>query len=136
MRIENGTGATAQRRSVRIAAEVDGGDFRARGVAAVKQLPRQQCFRRRRVIGEVARLAAHRPVPGYSEPVQIFENSSDVGLAAARKIYVLDAQQQASARPTRQFPVEKRGESMTAVQQPVRAWSEAKHRRRFAGRNG
>src|SRR5205823_10908022 len=85
----------------------------------------------RRTIGlELFRLAPHPSFPSHAEPAEILEDRRLELRPAARRVDVLDAQQQPRARRARHVMIDERRERMPEMQIAVRAWREAENGRR------
>ena len=97
----------------------------SRAEAGIDQARRLQFCQRRRVIGEMLRLAAHRFFPGDSQPAQIVEDRALEFGAAARRIDVFDAQQKAPAAGPRRLIGAERGKGVAEVEKSGWTWREA-----------
>jgi hypothetical protein len=80
------------------------------------------------------RLAPHRGLERDTEPRQILPHRRLEFRPAARRVDVLDAQQQASARGARHLEVQERAQRVPEMQKTVGARREAEHRARHYGR--
>src|SRR6516164_8410157 len=80
---------------------------------------------RRAIVVEMRALAAHGLLPSDAEPRQVFIDRGFVLRPAARRVDVLDAQQEPAAGRARHLEIDERGERMADMQVAVRARSEA-----------
>ena len=85
-------------------------------------------LRERLAVGvEMPGLAPHRLFPGDAEPGEVFQDRRLVFGPAARRVDILDAQQQAPARRARHLGVEQRRERVAEMQVAVRRRREAEN---------
>ena len=96
------------------------------------QFARLQPHQRESVVIEVLGLPPHRPLPFDAEPREVLVNRRLELRPAARRVDVLDAQQEPPARGVRHLEIDQRGKRMTEMQIAVRAWREAENRGRHA----
>src|SRR5262245_64605653 len=75
----------------------------------------------RAIVVEMRALATHRLLPGDAEPRQVFIDRGFVLRPAARRVDVLDAQQEPAAGRARPLEIDERGERMADMQIAVRA---------------
>ena len=100
-------------------------DLRSSGKARIEQPLRLEHLRGLRVDGKALRLTQHRLLPGDAEPCEILEDGSDILLAAAHDVDVLDAQKEAPAEPARHLEAGQRRKRMAEMQGAVGARGEA-----------
>ena len=79
-------------------------------------------------------LAPHRLLPGDAEPGQVVVDRLLVVRPAARRVDVLDAQQEPPAGRARHVEIDQRGQRMAEMQMAVRARRETEHGRGHAHR--
>src|SRR4029077_18913195 len=75
----------------------------------------------------VFRLPPHGRFKGKSEPCQVFMDRRFVFRPAARRVVILDAQQQPSSRCLSHVGIEQRRERMAEMQVAIRRWREAEN---------
>ena len=98
-----------------------GGDFRPRAEARIKQPALVETSQRGRVIGEMFRLAADRPLPVEAKPGQVFAYRGLEFRAISGAVDVFDAQDKASALPSRRAPGKESRMSVSEVKPARRA---------------
>jgi hypothetical protein len=91
--------------------------------------PGRQLFERGAIIGEMFGLPPHRMFPDDAEPGEVLVNRGLEFRLAARRVDILDAQQEASAGLTRQIEIQQRRISVAEMQIAVRARRKTEDRR-------
>src|SRR5215467_4024496 len=79
----------------------------------------------RAIVVKMRALTAHRLLPGDAEPRQVFIDRRFVLRPAARRVDVLDAQQEPATGRARHLEIDERGERMAEMQMAIRARREA-----------
>ncbi len=138
--LELATGAGIDRGAVRIARPFlaaclfergDGAaDFRSRAEARVDEALPTEFVEMRAVKLAMLRLAAHRALPRQPEPFEVLEDRRLEFRPAARRVDILDAQQNSAAASSRRVTVDERRERVAKMQIAVRARRETKDRAR------